>query len=74
MLNNLMIDFNNGLIIQMTLQEKTDLKKKLLVALRNRDQMSEVDQNIQIGPMGKHLSDNDLSVLQENQEQRQKMI
>lgn len=63
MLNSLMIDFNIGVILQMNLQLKVDLKKKLRIALKNREKLSQAENLQQIGPIGKHLSDNDLNVL-----------
>ena len=76
MLNDLMIDFNNGLIIQMTLQQKLDLKQKLQVALKNREKLrDDTGNNIDvIGPISKHLSDNDLTNNQNNIKNHQKII
>ena len=75
MLKDLMIDFNNGLIIQMTLQQKLDLKQKLQVALRNREQLRNENSNIDVvGPIKTHLSDNDLSKNQNYSGCNQKII
>ena len=75
MLKDLMIDFNNGFIIQMTLQKKLDLKYKLQVVLKNRDKLRNDNNNIDvIGPIKKHLSDNYLTNDQNNIGSNQKLI